>query len=55
MGYLKQEIADVLNKYSAENASGTPDHILAEYLLNCLDAFSVATRARDKWWGDEKP
>ena len=33
---LAKDIAAVLNKHSAENGSDTPDFILAEYLMNCL-------------------
>ena len=48
---LEQEIAAVLNRYSADNGSNTPDFILAEYLLECLAAFNAATRARGEWYG----
>jgi hypothetical protein len=34
---FKRELAYVLNKYSRENLSGTPDYILAEYLNDCLN------------------
>jgi hypothetical protein len=51
---LRSEIKAALNRASAENASGTPDHVLADFLLASLDAFDAATRARDSWW-DHKP
>lgn len=50
---LRSEIKSALNRASAENASGTPDHVLADFLLACLDAFDAATRRRDGWWGHE--
>ena len=50
---LRSEIKSALNRHSAENASGTADHILADYLLDALAAFDKATCARDKWWGFE--
>lgn len=47
---LRSDLMGLLNSHSAENASGTPDCILADYLLACLDAFDYATRGRDSWW-----
>jgi len=50
---LRKEVAAVLNRASAENMSNTPDFILAEYLLGCLDAFDKATNARAKWYSKD--
>ena len=50
---FEKELAAVINKYSKENESDTPDFILAEYLKNCLRAFSVATQKRNKWFRSE--
>lgn len=50
---LRSEISSVLNRYSKEGGSGTPDFILARYLLGCLELFDHTTRARDKWWSFE--
>lgn len=47
---LKDEIKNLLNKYSAEDESNTPDHVLAEYIANCLDAFDLAVNSRDSWY-----
>ncbi len=44
---LFDEIRDVLNKHSRENASNTPDFILAAYLKACLEAFEIATVDRE--------
>ena len=41
----------LLNSYSRENASNTPDFILAEYMLSCLRAFERASRDREAWYG----
>lgn len=46
-----KDLASVLNRYSAENGSDTPDHILANFLLNCLSAFDTAVMARSTWYG----
>jgi hypothetical protein len=51
MSELAHDLAAMLNKHSAENASNTPDFILAEYLLGCLAAFNVATQQRETWYG----
>lgn len=47
---LREKIKEAINISSAENGSNTPDHILAEYLLNALDAFDQATKMRDNWY-----
>ena len=46
-----KELASVLNKYSMENTSDTPDFILAAYLLDCLQSFAKATKRREEWYG----
>ena len=48
---LEEEIAKLLNKYSRENHSNTPDFILAEYLIGCLNVFEVASLERERWYG----
>lgn len=50
---LREDIQTVLNSYNQEVASGTPDFILAGFLLDSLAAFDKATRERDRWWGFE--
>lgn len=51
MTTLREDIRTALNRASAENASDTPDAILAGYLMASLEAFDAATRARDSWHG----
>lgn len=53
MSTLRDEIATVLNRASSENESGTPDFVLAEYLVDSLAAFDKATNIRDRWWGHD--
>lgn len=48
---LREELCTLLNRYSAENHSDTPDFILAAYLLTCLDAFDTAVKTRERWYG----
>lgn len=53
---LEQELTALLNRHSVENASNTPDYILAQYLLACLTAFTTAMQQRDTWLGhDARP
>ena len=49
-----EELEALINKYSKENDSDTPDFILAEYLNSCLVAFSKASNRREVWYGREK-
>ncbi|TXH10504.1 MAG: hypothetical protein E6R04_05375 [Spirochaetes bacterium] len=49
---VAEEIRAVLNRYSAEAPSGTPDYILANYLIDCLKAFNEAVSLRAVWRGE---
>lgn len=50
MNNFRKELASLINCHSKENVSDTPDFILAEYLVDCLQAFDKATRLRDTWY-----
>lgn len=50
---LEEEIRSVINSHSRENVSDTPDFILAQYLINCLEAFEQASNHRQQWHGIE--
>ena len=53
---LQRDIEAAINRVSRENASNTPDWILAQYLMGCLVAFETATQQREKWYGrDPRP
>ena len=49
---LERDLSSLLNKYSLENESGTPDFIMAQYMLSCLTAFHEAVAARSEWRGE---
>ena len=50
------ELKTLINKHSRENASNTPDFILAMYIESCLKAFETATQQRETWYGrDARP
>lgn len=50
---FRTELSALLNRYSRENASNTPDYILAAYLVACLEAFDTATNLRGHWYEGE--
>ena len=47
---IVRDIARVLNKYSLEQESNTPDYILAEYILKSLSDLNRLMRDRDYWY-----
>jgi len=53
---FKKELENLINRYSQENASNTPDFILAYFLVDCLSAFDMAIQQRETWYGrDARP
>ena len=48
---FRSELKHLLNKHSIEGASNTPDHVLADYLIRCLDNFTETTQNRESWYG----
>jgi hypothetical protein len=53
---FKEELEHLINKHSMENGSDTPDYILADYLMGCLDNFNLTVKSRETWYGrDKKP
>jgi len=51
--FFEYELTKLLNKYNMEPASGTPDFVLAEYLLNCWRNFNKCVQDRSQWRGEE--
>ena len=49
-GGFREALEALLNRHSMENGCDTPDFILAEYLVGCLDAFDVAVCRRTEWY-----
>ena len=45
-----QDLSALINSYSLENGSNTPDFILASFLENVLTDWNHATRARTEWF-----
>ena len=50
---FEKELEELINKHSIENESDTPDFILAQYLIGCLDNFKSTINAREIW--DKSP
>lgn len=53
---IVDEFAAIINKYSLENDSNTPDFIIAEFLFECLLGYQLAVTKRILWFkpGDYK-
>lgn len=52
---FENKLRELLNRTCMENESDTPDFILADYILMCLDTWAKIVRKRDKWYGRENP
>ncbi len=50
---FREELETLINRHSRENGSNSPDWLLAEYLVDCLDVFDRAVRNRDQQYGIE--
>ena len=48
---FKHDLAKLINLYSLESVSNTPDFIIAEYLTNTLLEFDKLMQSRDNWYG----
>jgi len=47
---FRRDLAELINRYSRESESNTPDFMLAEYLIMCLVAFNKTIRHREEWY-----
>jgi len=50
MSTLEEDLAEVLNRHNQENASDTPDYLLARFLVRCLDAWNATQQERTAWY-----
>lgn len=48
---FREDLQNLINRYSVENGSNTPDFILADYLCGCMANFNQIIQAREKWYG----
>lgn len=51
---FQKDLTALINEYSKENDSDTPDFILARYLNAVLDNFNAAVLDREQWYGRHK-
>jgi hypothetical protein len=49
--HFTKELERLIDRFSQENGSDTPDFILTQYLLGCLSAWNDAVTARERWYG----
>lgn len=49
-----KELESLINRYSMEAGSNTPDYILVEFLKTSLENYHTATRLRDNWYGGKR-
>lgn len=47
---FRLELQALINKYSAENGSDTPDFLLAEYLVSQLNTWDQYVIRREQWY-----
>lgn len=47
---FEQELEKLINHYSLESNSDTPDFILAKYLVGCLNNFNDTLQRRRNWY-----
>ena len=50
LDFLK-DLAALINRYSIEGGSNTPDFILADYMLMALENYEAANNRRERWYG----
>jgi hypothetical protein len=51
MTTFEKELQELINRYSKENDSNTPDYVLAHYIKYSLQAFNQATNLREEHFG----
>lgn len=47
---FEQELVSLINRYSKENDSDTPDFILSQFILETLETFNRSVRMRSEWY-----
>jgi acid phosphatase family membrane protein YuiD len=48
---FRTELSALLNRFTREKGSDTPDFILAQFVVSALVAFDGAVVVRDRWLG----
>ena len=50
-----KDLTNLINRYSFEKGSDTPDFILSTYIQGCLVNFNEAVNRREEHYGRQKP
>lgn len=50
---FKEDLRKLINHYSIENDTNTPDWCIADYLINCLLSMTCIINGRDIWYKKE--
>lgn len=48
---FETQLRRLLNTWSREASSNTPDFVLCQFMARSLEAFDGAVNARDRWYG----
>lgn len=48
---FEKDLEQLINRYSMESGSNTPDFLLASFLKDCLENWNRHTKQRDEWHG----
>jgi len=48
---LKKDLTSLLNNHSLESRSDTPDYMLADFMLGCLNVYENTIERRERWFG----
>ena len=51
---FERELTELLNKHNQESGSNTPDFVLADYVVQCLQAFNDGVKNRERLARGEK-
>lgn len=46
---FEEALTNLINSYSQEQYSNTPDYLLARYMYNCMENYNDIVNERDKW------
>ena len=52
---FEQDLAALINRYSLENGSNTPDCVIARYLVSCLKNLNMTMKLRSMWYENQQP
>lgn len=50
MTKFEEKLTELINTYYTQNDSKTPDFILADFIMNSINAFNNSVILRDKWY-----